>query len=351
MKLYNYIDKSLLHEMIASGFIKVRANEDNTLFIYNYTSKTQYDNVWNEATLKCRGLIVNLKDEIIARPFGKIFNYAGSDIEFDLSERIEVTTKLDGSLGILYQEKNEYKIATRGSFNSDQAIKATSIFNSKYRDRFQPKENYTYLFEILYPENRIVVDYNLLEDIILITAIENGTGQELNRNDLINSWPGRIVDIEEYNKDEDIFTLKHKDNCEGIVIRFMESNTRVKIKQDEYLRIHYMLSTLTKKRIWSILKEGKMPEEEVRGVPDEFYGVVKKTISELHSKYKLIEEEAKLTYLNIISKLPLNYSRKDFALAVEANDNRKLLFMIHDKLNYDFYIWNMIEPDDEYLKL
>jgi hypothetical protein len=75
---------------------------------------------------------------------------------------------MDGSLGILFYYRGEWVVTTRGSFTSDQAIRAKKILDEKYNlDLFNWK--HTYLFEIIYPENRIVVRYDY-EDLIFISA-------------------------------------------------------------------------------------------------------------------------------------------------------------------------------------
>jgi RNA ligase len=86
---------------------------------------------------------------------------------------VRVFDKMDGSLGILYPTSQGMAVATRGSFTSEQALKATEILHEKYpewaqitydwfRSNFDAnwyEVNYTDLVEIVYPENRIVVDY------------------------------------------------------------------------------------------------------------------------------------------------------------------------------------------------
>ena len=42
---------------------------------------------------------------------------------------------------------------------------------------FCPKPGKTYLFEIIYPENRIVVDYGDYKGLVLIDVIDNETGK------------------------------------------------------------------------------------------------------------------------------------------------------------------------------
>lgn len=101
-------------------------------------------------TKACRGLIVDAENWIVQRPFEKFFS-------IEQLEPFDVYDKLDGSLGILYWVGDEPAIATRGSFISDQAKRGTEFLRA--RKDLNLDRRYTYLFEIIYPENRVVVNY------------------------------------------------------------------------------------------------------------------------------------------------------------------------------------------------
>ena len=130
----NNIDFANLQKMVDEKFISVQKHPTEPLFIYNYTQRCQFDRVWNNETLACRGLILNDKNEIVARPFPKFFNLQevidqGGQIP---AEDFIVTEKMDGSLGILYWVEDKPYLATRGSFVSDQAIMGNWILHNKY---------------------------------------------------------------------------------------------------------------------------------------------------------------------------------------------------------------------------
>ena len=86
---------------------------------------------------------------------------------------------MDGSLSILFHYNDLPIFCTRGSFCSDQALKAEEIYKLKYKD-VEVKKECTYCFEVIYPENRIVVDYNTLEDLFLISITHTKSGKEMN---------------------------------------------------------------------------------------------------------------------------------------------------------------------------
>ncbi|MEN0051252.1 MAG: RNA ligase, partial [Bacteroidota bacterium] len=121
------INQHLLQQMLAQNYIYCHKHPDANLWIYNYTARTQYDALWNEVTMQCRGLILNKHFEFVARPFSKFFNLGERANQILPDEPFEVFEKMDGSLGILYWIENEPFIATRGSFVSDQATEANVI--------------------------------------------------------------------------------------------------------------------------------------------------------------------------------------------------------------------------------
>src|SRR4028119_412849 len=120
----------LLPEMLREGYVCVQRHPTAPLFIYNYTPKAQYERVWNEVTLQCRGLILDEGGKVVARPFRKFFNL--EEVDSLPAEPFEVYEKLDGSLGILYWTGEQAFIATRGSFTSEQSRKANQILHARY---------------------------------------------------------------------------------------------------------------------------------------------------------------------------------------------------------------------------
>ncbi|WP_201374000.1 RNA ligase [Ktedonobacter robiniae] len=146
---------------------------------------------------------------IVARPFPEFFNLdeAIANGEQLPAEDFEVTEKLDGSLGILYWLDGEPRLATRGSFTSNQALVGTKIFQERYGSAyFYP--DFTYLFEIIYLANRIVVDYKGMEDIILLAIIETKTGREYSYNDVQKLVGSAFSIVRLYDGITDVHKLK-----------------------------------------------------------------------------------------------------------------------------------------------
>ena len=67
------MDLERLHSLIEEGYISVQQHPSAQLFIYNYTSKTQFERLWNELTLACRGLILDENQKNYSARLSKIF--------------------------------------------------------------------------------------------------------------------------------------------------------------------------------------------------------------------------------------------------------------------------------------
>jgi RNA ligase len=329
-----------LKKAVEAKLVTERKHPTADLYIYNYTPLVQYSRAWNEVTLNCRGLILDGAGNIVARPFRKFFNYE----EYQNPEMpplplhlpYTVMDKMDGSLGILYHDGNDYAIATRGSFESDQAIKATEILRTKYRD-FKVNDRHTWLFEIIYPSNRIVVDYGDIEDLILLDVIENHTGTSLP----VNHVPFPVVARFDDHKLDQLLGI-NRDNSEGFVVKF-DDGTRVKIKHAEYVRLHRLLTEVSSKSIWEILKNGEKITEILDRVPDEFYQWVRTTEKGLRDNHAHMLAVAK-TMVKDLADL----ERKEVAMRIKGVDQPypAIIFALldgKDQVASDV-IWKHLKP-------
>lgn len=331
------MNKELLTQMIDEKLVSVQKHPEADLFIYNYSPKVQYDKLWNEITLQTRGLIMDSEMNYIARPFGKFFNYAEHALEQIPLEPFEVFEKMDGSLGILYWLNNNPFIATRGSFTSEQSQHATEILYNKYSHLFAKiNKNHTYLFEIIYPQNRIVVDYGETDDLILLTQIDNETGLDMPVEDI-----GFKI-VKRHDGINDLISLKEleAENKEGFVIRF-KSGFRVKVKFAEYCRLHRIITGVSNVVIWEYLSENRPFEWLLEKVPDEFYNWVKKTQTDLNERFNS---------LNILSieahKECYCEDRKIYASNVlgKYSSISSILFNMYSGKDYNNIIWKMCRP-------
>jgi RNA ligase len=307
------------------------------LTIWNYSQFTQYTKEWDLITLMCRGLVTDDLGNIVARPFKKFFNI--EEGMHKATESFDVYEKMDGSLGIMFFYNNEWIFASRGSFTSDQAIMFKEIFESNHSTQYLNKDS-TYMFEIIYPENRIVVDYNNFKGIVMLGEY-NKTRYERDiakYKDLGFNLPKK------YNNIKDHTTLKNMvlKNAEGFVIKF-SNGSRCKVKGDEYIRLHKIMTQLSTTSIWETLSSGDHMESLLSNVPDEFYDKIKSYENVLKTEYHDIFTKAYNDYSRIFKELGIT-SDKTFALTIKDNENKSLLFSIRNNKSISNAIWKSIKP-------
>lgn len=346
MHITELFDEGLLREMIEGRFVRRFEHDNGDLIGYDYTSSAQWDRVWNPVTLNCRGLIVDTNGMLVARPFPKFFNH-GEQPDEDarrLGQPFTLSEKLDGSLGIHYLWKGQHAVSTRGSFHSPQAQWATERIQGWPPD---PEPCTTHLFEIIYPENRIVVDYGDRAELVFLAAVDWRTGRTANAY-----WPlskrAATYEVPTGATLADIRSAwSHLDtgNFEGFVATFPDGH-RVKIKLDEYLRLHRIMSGTSNRTIWEALRAGTDLGQVFDAVPDEFADWAQRVADELRTDYDQINTEAKAEYRALIAEFgPVITDRKPFAMKAKDSVNAGLLFAMLDGKGYADHIWKRLRPE------
>jgi len=335
-----------LEQYSRTGHLFKQVHRTLPLSIWNYTPEVQYGQLWDEITLQCRGLVTDNEGNVVARPFKKFFNI--EEGKHTPTEEFEVFEKMDGSLGIVFKYNGEVIYATRGSFTSDQA-KWMANYGKEHNFQNMLVEGHTYLFEIIYPENRIVVDYGGQERLVLLGIINTETGEELSYDDII-IVPWDIV--ERYDGIKDYTTLKNlvDNNAEGFVVRFSNGD-RMKIKGEEYLRLHKIMTNVSTTGVWELLSNGGDVNEFLKDVPDEFYKKVKDYADTLNYGFYQVSEHCGKAHdyfrYGKYGDREVEPTKKDYAEHVMKNSHppyRSVMFAIWDGKPKDKLIWNIIKP-------
>jgi RNA ligase len=376
------LDPFDLTAAVEAGMVRVQTHPTLPLRIFNYTEQAVYTRTWTPVTRQCRGLIVDADGNVVARPWPKFFNYgehaAGA---LDLAAPVEVTEKADGSLGILYSSDSGWAVATRGSFASEQATHATELYQRRYADAldWEPASGVTYLFEIVFPANRIVLDYGDMDDLILLGAVDIETGRLYGPNhEVANGWPGPRIDVHDHTTLAHALAAGPRPNAEGLVVRYLDGHhagTLVKIKQDDYVSLHRVITGLTSRRLWEraavfavltaapetpIRRIGQMlhldaadvaaivdasPEwaDEVRKTaPEEFTDWIDATLASLQGRAVALVVEARTAADQV-----RNLTRKEAAMAIADHPLRAMVFSALDGRDITAQAWATIRPEAE----
>lgn len=375
----------LIGEGLKNRWITVVAHPTLPIRIYNYTRTAEYESKWNAGTMLCRGLILNEDKEIVARPFAKFFSLdqlekLGTAIPAPPAGDYEIYEKMDGSLGIFYEYGGEYGIASRGSFCGDQATQATAMLNEQYKE-YIPKlialaqNGYTPVFEIIYPENKIVVDYGPARRLVLLAVLEMATGlPSQKRFDDPSIWPDKVTQnavVINYQPQKhwhlaslrmDFYKLIAERpvpgvmlshaysplqaqlfaNKEGFVAVHRASGYRIKLKYPSYVQMHRLIFGLTTKFIWDLVRKNDL-KNVVNLLPDYEKSIILSYAQSLEDEFAVQKEQLFWDYNSFEQKYP-HASRKEFAKFATKHPYGDLLFLIRDNRFYDDILWNKLKP-------
>ena len=347
VKIEELMNKDLLLEMIDKKYVNVQKHPTADLWLLNYSKSCQLEHMWNEVTTQCRGMIVNLFGTVVARPFVKFYNYEElegvgltvPDLPFDVYE------KMDGSLGILYWVDDVPYLATRGSFVSEQCAHGTQILHTKYKDcwdRFD--RNKTYLFEIIYPEDKHCIVYGPeVDDIFLLAVIDTATGKE---TDSIDNYRDCLSVTKHYEGIKDWKNIREQfdgDNREGFVVRF-SNGFRMKMKYEQYFKIHFLRCMLSKKYILECLMDKKITdiEENISQLDEENQIYYRAKMKEILDRYAEIENE----FLSIYRDKREDEADKWYAQwALKQKGWASMIFKKSKGQDYSDLIWKIIKRE------
>jgi RNA ligase len=367
-RLYDVLDQTELNRAILAGHVRAQDHQDWPLRILNYTEACAATGAWNRTTMACRGLIYRRDTmEVVARGWTKFFNHgqAGAP-EIGLDESVIVTDKLDGSMGIIFPlPDGTLAVATRGSFASEQAVHATEVLRTKYAG-FRPLREVTTLVEIIYPGNRIVVDYDGLDDLVLIGGVANDSGMLADRVGgtplppatvaMLTGWPGPMARHMDAFTFGEALALQPRPNAEGVVVQVLHSGRRVKIKQADYVALHKVITGLTARTVWEHMSTGRPLVDLLEQLPDEFHAWVVETAMSIDSAVAREHGRLLAAFHKTIDAMPDEWfdelaipasreGRKQFALAVAEHPDRWALFALLDGRDLTGELLKRAKPD------
>ena len=277
-----------------------------------------------ELVREARGIILQKGTwDIVCLPFSKFFNF-GEPNAYDLNLlNSTIIEKIDGSIIKIYFYKEKWHVATNGTIEADDATTHDdkTTFEDLFFDVILPYrfeeltssfyKDSTYLFELIHPMNRVVVDYQGKKELIFIGARCNTSFVDddifklqyhfVNEFDEIRLPKKYVINIHDLSELAAIADKANKSGAdfEGFVVaetKDFEIIGRVKIKSPKYLKLHRLTGGPgVSNNIINILLNGEQDEFEayVDQVPsfikDEYYETKEKfeqLIAQLDSYFK-----------------------------------------------------------------
>jgi RNA ligase len=343
--------QEVLRPYLAAKLISEQSHPDAPyLRVMNYTHRCTYGNAWDEVTMACRGLILDIEKEcVMGACFPKFFNYEEHVRQGKAfpNEPPIVTEKYDGWYGSLYWLHDKPWIATRGSFVSPGAQWATRWIRECYdglpeKTQRQLSNPYvTHLFEIVSAATRIVVQYPF-EGLVHLATLSKESG-----NDISITLGGlRCAGVVQ---GDDYQTLRgmEGENQEGFVCFWPSTGLRLKVVLAKYRELHALYTRTSAHTIWKQLYDGERGWRATMTMPEELRGWTWRCISALQTGKAAWEGEVEGAYREIMQDVPRTWGKDKTArdraigIALNAHPLRGFLLAYH---RYQDLLWKAIEP-------
>jgi len=240
--------------------IKTKRSDGYIILSYNLDADFNI-----EIVRECRGIILDETDDFrpVCVPFFKFGNYGepyADDIDWNTAR---VQEKIDGSLIKVWRHRGVWRVSTNNMINAESARtdnNEDTFMNVFHRAWLQTgiqfsdlNPDYTYMFELVSPQTRVVVPYS--ETKLFHTGTRNiNTLQELDADIGIEKPKTfSIATIEACVETARLLDRYH----EGFVI--VDNRwRRVKVKSPLYVSIHHILNNISsEKRIIKLVVSGE----------------------------------------------------------------------------------------------
>ncbi|STZ64267.1 RNA ligase [Moraxella lacunata] len=183
------------------NFIIKQSKTYPELFVLKYKREIFFNNRFDNALLEMRGTVIDKYNNIIVRPFKKVFNYSeriskNSKYPIKISDDtlVDAVLKVNGFLGLCtYVELDESHPSYQASFNKKVLYSTTGSLDSdfakmnkthcqKYEPLFKQYPNHTFLFEITDEK-----DVHIIKEIFgetLIGMIDVASGRQFDEDEI-----------------------------------------------------------------------------------------------------------------------------------------------------------------------
>ncbi len=311
-------------------FKTLTVSNKGDMWIYNYRDKGLIP--LNHPTLiRCRGLVVSSKGDILNYPFDRFFNHNQNEVALVDWSTAQVQEKLDGSLVSVFWNGSEWEITTRGMFypnSNEEYVDFSELFLKHFDLCNHLPEGICYIFELITKENRIIKEYKD-EGVFLIGGRYLSNLTELPQNSLdyladrLDLHRPIIYDASNINECIKLFE-DFQDDDEGLVVVDVFSN-RVKIKQESYLEL-IKIKNLNDQALFDYIRGfSELNPTYIALLPD-----VNSKIQEIKSVWNPLM----FSISNIFDSITdISRYRKEFALEATKYPFKGILFSMLDNRN------------------
>lgn len=264
----NYDAENEIYELVgATGYLDdlisqvfVKQNPGTSEILLKYMPTVQYGQMWNKFYRQCRGTVIDMDRMVAFHSYDKWFNVSempetDEQTLTELSQRIgyRVMNKWDGSLIMAYYNRH-WNLVTNGSFDSAQS-KWAKEYARQYHVLDGLDTHYTYMFEAIYPDNRIVVNYDGVTEMVPLARRNMITG-ELELPDATMSKFYEDKTFQQILSERGQYGATQK---EGWVVRF-DNGLMVKVKCLDYVRVHKLKDSINPKGVFEMMQTNTLDD-------------------------------------------------------------------------------------------
>lgn len=238
-------------------------NEHNNFVLLRYNLMDtdaqfwqKYDGMYRE----CRSIVIDKENEcFVLTPFTKFFNLNETEETSEKAvreriasaNRVEVSDKLDGSMQSARYYNGNFVLAGTSALDPEMSFRVTigySLLTDNYKRMLMEHPDYTFIFELICKEDQHVVNYSIEQRGLYLIGVRSVvTGENLSYADVIEMaehYKVKHTTVFDKTLDEMLAELdsKSSDEAEGFVIDI--DGYKVKLKYNDYLSIHRMLTKL-----------------------------------------------------------------------------------------------------------
>ena len=321
----------------------INITRKNNMILFNYNDAVLVPRN-HPVLVKCRGLVINDRGELLNHPFDRFFNDFEKEAPTIDWKSAEVIEKVDGSLICVFRNEGQWEITTRGSFypRTDNSLDFAEEFLRLYNDLDKLNQEISYQFELVSKNNRIVTWYDE-EWVVLIGARNNIFGNEYTQSQLrieasfLNVPVAKTYSL--INNKEEIKNLfsRLKPDEEGFVVRDGRGN-RIKMKQESYIKLSRIKNLHDEDIFEYVMGRSEIDQEYLQKCPE-----VLVRIKEISNMVERVEEAIGDAFADAIDGLESD-ERKEYALKIQNNPYKKMLFLMYDSKSIrPFLKWKDVE--------
>ncbi len=211
---------------------------------------------------ECRGIVFDAEGGVISRPFHKFFN-VGETEETQLNNltgTYEILEKRDGSLITPVLIGGVIVFKSKKSFYSDVAVEANAkVPKSIYQFSLDfCKAGFTPIFEYTSPNNRVVIDYGVEPEFVLLALRNNTTGDYIpyfKLEGMVKPYGVNLIKRYDLSLNDCLSKVKYLSDFEGWCLRDTGTGFYAKLKTDWYLRNHKARTGLRERDVADMVVE------------------------------------------------------------------------------------------------